>query len=97
MSKKVSECSSLTEVRLEIDRIDKEIISLLGERFLYVKEVVKYREQKDVADLERYNQVIKQRGKWAEEKGLNADAIEKVYKHLLDYYISEQKIVAEKK
>lgn len=97
MSKKVYECTSLSELRLEIDRIDKEIISLLGERFLYVKEVVKYRdpEQREVADKERYNLVIKERGKWAREKGLNAEAIENVYRHLLDYYISEQKLVAE--
>ena len=44
-NKKPSECQNITDVRNEIDNIDNAIISLLGERFKYVKEVVKYKEK----------------------------------------------------
>ncbi|MBQ8018949.1 MAG: chorismate mutase, partial [Paludibacteraceae bacterium] len=37
-NKKPSECQNITDVRNEIDNIDNAIISLLGERFKYVKE-----------------------------------------------------------
>jgi isochorismate pyruvate lyase len=92
MTKKASECKSLEEVRVEIDRIDKEIISLFGKRFDYVKEVVKYRnpDKPEVPDRNRFEQVIHQRGLWAAEQGLETASIEKVYRELIEYYIREQ-------
>ena len=96
MIKKADDCQSLNEVRFEIDRIDKEIINLFAERFEYVKAVVKFRDPQkpEVADLERFNKVIAERGKWAGELGLNAPEIEKVYRQLIEYYIKEQSALA---
>lgn len=92
MTKKASECLSLEEVRKEIDTIDQQIIQLLADRFEYVKTVVKYRNpaQPEVADRVRFENVIKQRGKWASNLGLDANSIEKVYRELIEYYIREQ-------
>ena len=97
-TKPANECKSLDEVRLEIDRIDKAVIALLGERMDYVKEVVKYRnpEKREVADKERYLKVIKERGRWGETHGLNPHVIEQVYTTLLNYYIEQQTIIANK-
>lgn len=90
--KQPSECTSITDVRCEIDRIDMEIIKQLSERFEYVKEVVKYKtnDKDSITAKERYNCVIKQRGEWAAENGLNTKVIEQVYKLLLDYFIEEE-------
>ncbi len=91
-NKKPSECTNITDVRNEIDNIDDVIISLLSERFEYVKEVVKYKEKTaasiDAAD--RKKAVLEKRRQWAEERGLNPDVIEDMYKNLIQYFISEE-------
>ena len=90
--KQPSNCRTIDEVRQEIDKIDREIINLLGSRFQYIKEVVKYKlpDEKSISAEERYNKVIKERGDWAKECGLDNKTIEKVYQILLDYFIEEQ-------
>ena len=90
------ECNSLDELRKEIDRIDKEIIELLGDRYNYVKEVVKYRTpgKREIADQERFNHVIKERGQWASNHGLDPEVIELVYRQLLNYFVREQSAIA---
>lgn len=86
------ECTNITEVRNEIDRIDAQIIQLLSTRFGYVREVVKYKE-KTAAGIEatdRRNAVINTRRQWAEEAGLNPDVIGTMYNNLIEYFISEE-------
>jgi len=97
--KQPSECESIIDVRCEIDRIDKEIIYRLCERFQYVKEVVKFKtgDKESITAKERYNSVIKQRGQWAEENGLNSKVIEHVYQLLLNYFIEEELKIANQK
>ncbi len=91
MIKKPKECSSLTDVRFEIDRIDKQIIDLLGERLLYVREVAEYKSsEEDVPATTRYNEVLTVRKQWASEKGLDPVVIEEVYKTLIASFIAEQ-------
>ncbi len=92
-TKKPSECTNITDVRNEIDNIDKVLISLLKDRFQYVKEVVKYKE-KTAASIEasdRREAVIAQRRKWAEEQGLDPNVIEEMYRRLIEYFIAEEK------
>ncbi len=87
------QCQNITEVRNEIDSIDAEIIKLLSERFGYVREVVKYKEQTS-AGIEasgRRAAVIESRRKWAEEAGLNPDVIGNIYNLLIEYFIEEEK------
>lgn len=91
--KKPSECQNITDVRNEIDNIDNAIISLLGERFKYVKEVVKYKE-KTVNCIEandRKKAVIEKRREWAKERGLDPDVVEDIYLKLIQYFIGEEK------
>lgn len=94
--KSPQECSCITDVRNEIDRIDEVIISLLSKRFGYVKEVVKYKSN-DSASIEasdRRRQMLEQRRLWAEENGLSADVIEQIYDRLVEYFIEEEKKIA---
>jgi isochorismate pyruvate lyase len=92
------QCSSIEEVRSEIDALDREIISLLGKRFLYVKEIVKFKSSRqEVYARDRYNEVIKNRRQLAAENGLSPDLIEKVYALLIGYFIDEEKKILEEK
>lgn len=86
------DCKNIDEVRNEIDLIDKEIIQLLGNRFKFVKEIVKYKSptKESIIAKERYNKVISERKKWAKEQGLSPEIIEKVYKTLIEYFIKEE-------
>lgn len=87
-----AECTSITEVRNEIDRIDRVIIELLSERFEYVKEVVKYKDNtpESIVATDRRTAVLQCRRRWAEELGLCPDVIEKIYADLIQYFIDEE-------
>jgi isochorismate pyruvate lyase len=79
------DCQSLEEIRNEIDKIDEYIISLFSERHKYVEEIVRFKHDKDaIIAKERKEQVILQRKKWAELKGLNAETFKKIYTILVN-------------
>jgi isochorismate pyruvate lyase len=86
------ECKNLEELREHIDLIDQNIIKLLGKRFGYVKEVVKYKEpNKDsIIAAKRKNEVLQKRRDLAKKHGLNPDIIENIYKQLIEYFINEE-------
>lgn len=91
-NKKPSECQNITDVRNEIDNIDNMIISLLSERFEYVKEVVKYKEKTadGIVAADRKKAVLERRRQLAKEKGLDPDVIGDIYEKLINYFISEE-------
>ena len=97
LEKSPSECSSKEEIRRQIDQIDKEIIALFGLRFKYVSEIVKYKtDAESVVAQERKNQVIKDRGEWAEEHGLDKATFEQIYRFLVDHNIGKELEILEK-
>lgn len=92
VDKQPTECTNITEVRNQIDAIDKAVIKLLSERFEYVKEVVKYKDSTpdSIIANDRRTAVLKCRRLWAEENGLSADVIEQMYSNLIQYFIEEE-------
>lgn len=88
-----SECTSLSEVRGEIDNIDRAIIKLLGERSGYVKEVTRYKEKTaaSVEAPERRMQMLCDRRRWAADAGLSPDVVEEIFDRLVRYFIEEEK------
>jgi isochorismate pyruvate lyase len=89
--KDTKECNSLEEIRNEIDKIDEYIISLFSMRHKFVEEIVRFKNDKDaIIAQERKDQVILQRKKWAESKGLNAETFEKIYTLLVESNIKHE-------
>ena len=85
------ECTNIEEIRTEIDCIDFEIVTLLGQRFGYVKEIMRFKQtEEDVRAPQRYNAVLAQRRLWAAEKGLDPDVIEEMYRNLIAHFIDEE-------
>ncbi|MBN2349348.1 MAG: chorismate mutase [Bacteroidales bacterium] len=86
------DCITIDEVRIEIDRIDEKIIELLGKRFLYVKEIVKFKnkDKESIVSKDRRDEVLQTRRRLAEQYGLDPDIIEKMYKDLIEYFINRQ-------
>lgn len=86
-----AECGSKEEIRAQIDLIDKEIIRLFGLRFQYVSHIVKFKsDPESVVAQDRKNEVIRLRGEWAEENGLDKQTFEEMYRFLIDHNIGKE-------
>ncbi|HEY9647646.1 MAG TPA: isochorismate lyase [Chroococcidiopsis sp.] len=86
-----AECEGMTDIRAEIDRLDQQIIALLGQRFAYVKAAAKFKTSAaTVRAPERLQAMLQQRRLWAEQQGLNGDAIAKMYEDLVNHFIDEE-------
>ncbi len=85
------QCMNMEDIRREIDGIDKAIVTMLGERFEFVKAAAKFKtSENSVKAPERFESMLKQRRNWAIESGLSADAIEKMYRDLVNHFIQEE-------
>lgn len=89
--KQPEECSNIQDIRAEIDRIDRQIIAAIGQRFKYVKAAAKFKtSENNVKAPERLKSMLQKRRSWAEEECLNPDMVEKLYQDLVDYFIAEE-------
>lgn len=85
------ECENIIDIRAEIDRLDRHVITLLGQRFAYVKAASKFKtSEASVRASERFQAMLQQRRVWAEAEGLNPDVIEKLYRDLVNHFIEEE-------
>lgn len=90
--KRPEDCSTINEIRTQIDQIDKQLIGLLGERLKFVKSIVRFKkDEEDIIARKRYEQVLEERRSWAEENSLDPDVIEDLYKSMIRYFIEVQK------
>lgn len=93
-----SECRNLSEVRAEIDEIDRRIIALIGERYEYVKLAARFKvTEADVRAPERLKAMLVERRRWAAEAGLDADMIEKLYQDLVAHFVHAELKLVEKR
>ncbi|MFT6916566.1 MAG: isochorismate pyruvate lyase [Motiliproteus sp.] len=88
---KPENCTDMDEIRIEIDTMDQDIIAILGKRFEYVQAASKFKTSKtSVRAPERFKAMLEQRRAWATAAGLSPDAIEKMYRDLVNHFISEE-------
>lgn len=84
-------CSSLEQVRENIDRIDSEIIKLIAERGEYVAQAAAFKKSEDaVRDNSRVETVVKNARNKAERFGANPDLIEAVFREMISRFISSE-------
>ena len=89
--KKPDRCKNITDIRTEIDQLDRQVIAIIGQRFEYVKAAAKFKtSETSVKAPERFQAMLQQRRAWAEEEGLNPDVIENIYRDLVNYFIKEE-------
>jgi isochorismate pyruvate lyase len=82
-------CTSLDDVRKNIDRIDKSIIALIAERGLYVKQAALFKKNEDeVKAPARVEQVINKVVSLAKELGASSQVIESTYRAMIDSFIA---------
>lgn len=85
------QCENINDIRAEIDRRDRQIITLLGERLQYVRAASQFKtSEASVRAVERVRNLLEQRRIWASEEGLDPEVIEKMYRDLLNFFIEEE-------
>lgn len=82
-------CSSLEEVRSNIDRIDNEIIKLIAERTGYVKQASYFKKNENgVKAPNRVEAVIQKARERAIKYGADPDMIETLYREMISNFIN---------
>ena len=85
------ECRNMQDIHTEIDRIDQEVINLLGQRFGYVQKAAQFKTNETaVRAPERFHSMLDQRRVWAAQAGLDPDTIANLYRDLVHYFIDEE-------
>jgi len=89
----------MDELRVEIDRIDKELVDLVAERFTYVDRAWKLKNSPDDAVVPwRIHQVVDKVRERAEQKGLPPELVESLWRQMIGWFIQyEEEKLAEKK
>ncbi len=83
------DCTTKEEIRAEIDRLDRELIALLGERFSYVRRMAQIKQTPGEArDADRVNAVLDKVAGEAEAAGLDADLVRLMWRQLIDWNIA---------
>lgn len=86
--REIEYCNDMSDVRRNIDRLDKEIVSLLKERSEYVAQAGRIKESADTVRIpERIEQVISNVRQFAEDVGLDPSIPEAAYRPMVDAYI----------
>ena len=89
--KSPDECANLTEIRAEIDQLDRQVVALLGRRFAYVKAAAKFKtSEAGVRAADRFQAMLAQRRAWAAAEGLNPAAIEELFRNLVNHFIAAE-------
>lgn len=85
------ECCGLSDVRREIDSLDKEIVNLLGSRLDYVLAASRFKKnEEDIPAPDRVKSMLVERRAWARELGISEDFIENLFKQITAWYIATQ-------
>jgi isochorismate pyruvate lyase len=83
------QCRDMTEVRVEIDRVDNGLVDLIAERFGYVERAWQLKlEARQEANVPwRNQQVIDKVRARAAEKGLPPDLVEALWRQMIGWFI----------
>jgi isochorismate pyruvate lyase len=85
------ECNSIEEVRSNIDRIDRQIVTLLAQRGTYVKQAARFKKTTtDVKAPQRVEQVITKVVTLSVELGANPTVTEQVYRSMIAGFINAE-------
>jgi isochorismate pyruvate lyase len=86
------ECESLSQVRREIDRLDRGLVHTLRLRAEYVAAAAGYKTTDDsVRADDRVARVLADRREWAECDGVSAELVENIYRLVTAHAIEQER------
>lgn len=84
--------ATLEELRAQIDVLDRKLIALLAERAEIVHHIGQIKQtDEEVVAIDRQSVVYATRRAWADEAGVDADLIERVYRTMIAYFIESER------
>ena len=87
-------CKSLDEVRSEIDRLDRSLITTISRRQEYVHAAARFkRSQEQVHASERQRSMLAARRQWADLEGVDPDLIETLFCTMVAHFIKAEMTV----
>lgn len=87
----IETCTSLEQVRIHIDRLDRQIVALLAERGGYVKQAAQFKKSTDdVKAPQRVEQVIAKMRALSETLSANPAVTESVYRAMIAAFIDAE-------
>lgn len=90
-TKETSLCSSLEEVRENIDQIDDALISLIAQRNYYVNQAAHFKTSiENTVAQDRVNEVIQKVRSLAKMNGLNPNLTEKIYRTMIKGFTEQE-------
>jgi isochorismate pyruvate lyase len=85
------DCKSMEDIRAEIDMLDRAVVDLIGKRYRYVLAAAKFKNSTSAVRASvRVKAMLAVRRQWAEQEGLNPDAIERLFSDLVNHFIEEE-------
>ena len=85
---KPEDCKNMDEVRIEIDRLDTALVTLIGERFGYVDRAWQLKDNPEEATVPwRIQQVIDRVRAKAEDEGVPPDLCEALWRQMIGWFI----------
>ena len=87
--RKPADCADLSQVRVEIDRVDQALVSMIAERFGYVERAwqIKLGLKQEANVPWRNQQVIDKVRAMAKEKGVPPDLCEALWRQMIGWFI----------
>ncbi len=87
----LKECTTLEELRTEIDLLDDQIVELIGGRNNYIKQAAKFKNTVDeVKAPERINEIIAKVRHKALTMGMSANLLEEIYTIMIDEMVESE-------
>lgn len=86
------QCTDMSELRAEIDRLDGELVRLLAERAAYIDRAAQIKAGVDLPAriVPRVEEVVANVRRHAERHGLPPDLVEKLWRRLIDWSIARE-------
>lgn len=90
--KRPEDCTTMADIRAEIDRLDESLVALFAERTAYIDRAAAIKEQVGLpARIEdRVEQVVANVRRHAVAHGLPPDKLEKLWRKLIDWSIERE-------
>lgn len=90
--KRPQDCTTMADIRAEIDRLDEELVALFAERTAYIDRAAMIKEEIGLpARIEdRVEQVVANVRRHAVSHGLPPDKLEKLWRKLIDWSIERE-------
>jgi len=90
--KRPEDCTTMADIRAEIDRLDEELVALFAKRTAYIDRAAQIKEEVGLpARIEdRVEQVVANVRRHAAAHGLPPDKLEKLWRKLIDWSIERE-------